>query len=85
MWYTANLTAPALHLPPPLPQVEASGTDVNVISWNGLVAHMLASGDDAGALRVWDLRAFKADGHVSQFNTHRCAAAAAATQWCVDG
>lgn len=52
-------------------QVPASDTDVNVISWNRLVGYMLASGDDAGALRVWDLRAFKEGGFVSQFNFHK--------------
>jgi hypothetical protein len=36
---------------------------------------MLASGADDGGLRVWDLRAFKEGGFVSQFNTHRCGGA----------
>lgn len=52
-------------------QVAAAEVDVNVISWNRLVAYMLASGDDGGALRVWDLRAFKAGGAVSTFTTHK--------------
>jgi ribosome assembly protein RRB1 len=55
-------------------QVPAADCDVNVISWNRLVGYMLASGADDGGLRVWDLRAFKEEGFVSQFNTHRCAA-----------
>jgi ribosome assembly protein RRB1 len=32
-------------------------TDVNVITWNQLHSHLIASGDDGGLLRVWDLRA----------------------------
>jgi ribosome assembly protein RRB1 len=52
-------------------QVAAADCDVNVISWNRLVGYMLASGADDGGLRVWDLRAFKEGGFVSQFNTHR--------------
>jgi ribosome assembly protein RRB1 len=52
-------------------QVSASETDVNVISWNRLVGYMVASGDDGGLMRVWDLRAFKEGGYVSQFNFHK--------------
>ncbi|KAF8065712.1 grwd1 [Scenedesmus sp. PABB004] len=52
-------------------QVPAAECDVNVLSWNRLVTYMLASGADDGGLRVWDLRSFKAGGHVSQFNFHR--------------
>jgi WD40 repeat protein len=55
-------------------QVPAAECDVNVISWNRLVGYMLASGADDGGLRVWDLRAFKEGGFVSQLNTHRCGA-----------
>jgi ribosome assembly protein RRB1 len=36
---------------------KASSTDVNVISWNAHVAHLLATGDDAGRFATWDLRA----------------------------
>ncbi|KAF6264703.1 WD40-repeat-containing domain protein [Scenedesmus sp. NREL 46B-D3] len=52
-------------------QVPAADCDVNVISWNRLVGYMLASGADDGGLRVWDLRAFREGGFVSQFNFHR--------------
>eukprot|EP00879_Flechtneria_rotunda_P014031 GHRR01014658.1.p1 GENE.GHRR01014658.1~~GHRR01014658.1.p1 ORF type:complete len:366 (+),score=106.34 GHRR01014658.1:218-1315(+) len=55
----------------PMLQVLAAGCDVNVISWNRLVAYMLASGADDGGLRVWDLRSFKEGGFVSQFNFHK--------------
>ncbi len=37
---------------------QAHDTDVNVISWNRLVAYMMASGADDGTLRIWDLRSF---------------------------
>lgn len=35
---------------------KASEVDVNVISWNGSVGHLLATGDDSGRLGTWDLR-----------------------------
>ena len=44
--------------------------DVNVIAWNVLTPHTLASGGDEGRLRVWDLRAFEQP--VADFNHHRC-------------
>ena len=40
---------------------KAHGADVNVISWNGRVANLLASGADDGVFSVWDLRAFGKD------------------------
>ena len=43
--------------------------DVNVIAWNVLTPHTLASGGDEGRLRVWDLRAFLQP--VADFNHHR--------------
>jgi hypothetical protein len=61
----------AWHALPAVLQVAASDTDVNVISWNRLVGYMVASGDDGGLMRVWDLRAFKEGGYVSQFNFHK--------------
>lgn len=44
---------------------------MNVIAWNVLTPHTLASGGDEGRLRVWDLRAFEQP--VADFNHHRCA------------
>jgi WD40 repeat protein len=38
--------------------LQAHDSDVNVISWNRLVAYMLASGSDDGGLKIWDLRSF---------------------------
>ncbi|PRP74791.1 glutamate-rich WD repeat-containing protein [Planoprotostelium fungivorum] len=37
----------------------AADRDVNVISWNRSVPYLLASGDDAGIFKVWDLRSLK--------------------------
>ena len=60
--------------------VTAHAADVNVISWNALASHTLASGGDDGVLRVWDLRAFSADraaneaSFVANFAYHRQAA-----------
>ena len=36
----------------------ASDCDINVISWNAAeqTRYLLASGDDKGELRIWDLR-----------------------------
>ena len=39
-----------------LPRAHGRGVDVNVLGWNALAGHMLASGGDDGGLRVWDLR-----------------------------
>jgi ribosome assembly protein RRB1 len=33
--------------------------DINVISWNPNYTYLLASGDDAGVLRIWDMRNLK--------------------------
>ncbi|SCV05226.1 LANO_0H02828g1_1 [Lachancea nothofagi CBS 11611] len=42
----------------PAISVQASNTDVNVISWNEKIGYLLASGDDNGTWGVWDLRQF---------------------------
>jgi ribosome assembly protein RRB1 len=34
----------------------AHDCDVNVISWNATSKFLLASGDDKGEFRIWDLR-----------------------------
>jgi len=34
----------------------AHDCDVNVISWNTEIKFLLASGDDKGEFRIWDLR-----------------------------
>ncbi|KAL0052504.1 hypothetical protein WJX82_003231 [Trebouxia sp. C0006] len=51
--------------------VNASDTDMNVISWNRMTSYILASGDEKGVLRVWDLRNFSDGGHVANFDYHR--------------
>ena len=51
--------------------VAASNTDVNVISWSRLTTYILASGDDAGVMRVWDLRNLADGAHVANFAYHR--------------
>jgi ribosome assembly protein RRB1 len=38
---------------------QAANCDVNVISWNALVPHLIASGADDGSFRVWDLRSLR--------------------------
>jgi len=35
---------------------QASDCDINVISWNTTAKFLLASGDDKGEFRIWDLR-----------------------------
>ena len=35
---------------------KASDCDINVISWNSNTKFLLASGDDKGEFRIWDLR-----------------------------
>ncbi len=51
---------------------KAHDVDVNVISWNQNVTYLLASGDDNGLFKVWDLRSFKktAPEPVAQFHWH---------------
>ncbi len=39
--------------------ITAHDADVNVIAWNRLVPHLLVSGADDGAIKVWDLRNFR--------------------------
>ena len=51
--------------------VTASTTDLNVISWNRMTSYILASGDDKGALKVWDLRNFTEGSHVANFDYHK--------------
>ena len=51
--------------------VQASDTDLNVISWNSMTSYILASGDDKGILRVWDLRNFSSGSHVANFDYHK--------------
>eukprot|EP00210_Caulerpa_lentillifera_P004192 g3998.t1 len=51
--------------------VEASVTDVNVISWSASVDYMLASGDDNGVLRIWDLRKFQSSESIAEFEFHK--------------
>ena len=62
------------------PRLQAHDSDVNVISWNKLVSYMVASGADDGTLRIWDLRAFTQDGHVSHFAFHKDSVTS--VEWC---
>lgn len=68
------VTNPASH------SAQAHDTDVNVISWNKLVAYMMASGADDGTLRIWDLRSFSQGSHVSHFAFHK--GPVTSVQWC---
>ena len=67
----------ALLIPSPL---QAHDSDVNVISWNRLVSYMVASGADDGTLRIWDLRSFSQDSHVSHFAFHK--GSVTSVEWC---
>jgi len=53
--------------------IQASSTDVNVITWNKKASYLLASGGDDGIFNVWDLRTFtssKAPSPVATFKWH---------------
>ena len=54
-------------------KIHTNGADVNVLSWNKLVANLLATGGDDGVLSVWDLRHFS--GHdlnpLARFTPHK--------------
>jgi len=51
--------------------VAAHKSDVNVISWNRKVSHLLCSGADDGIVKVWDLRNFKSTSPAANFKWHR--------------
>ncbi|SCU96875.1 LAME_0F17744g1_1 [Lachancea meyersii CBS 8951] len=60
----------------PAISVQASDTDINVISWNEKIGYLLASGDDNGTWGVWDLRQFSPSTAasvtpVAQYNFHK--------------
>jgi ribosome assembly protein RRB1 len=40
----------------PIMMQQVSNTDVNVLSWNKTVSHLIATGDDSGVLLVTDMR-----------------------------
>lgn len=54
-------------------KIHANGADVNVLSWNKLVANLLATGGDDGVLSVWDLRHFSGDDikPLARFTPHK--------------
>lgn len=45
--------------------------DINVISWNRKVSHLLCSGADDGIVKVWDLRNFKSTSPAANFKWHK--------------
>lgn len=47
----------------------AHDCDVNVISWNTTTKFLLASGDDKGEFRIWDLRQLKANTKNQNFDS----------------
>ena len=49
-----------------------ASVDINVISWNAKVSHLLASGADDGEFKIWDLRTFKSGKNesISSFKWH---------------
>ncbi|KAI7868744.1 WD40-repeat-containing domain protein [Spinellus fusiger] len=55
IWDTRNKKRSAV-------SIRASGTDVNVITWNKKASYLLASGHDDGIFSVWDLRMFQSAG-----------------------
>ncbi|KAH3680768.1 hypothetical protein WICMUC_000119 [Wickerhamomyces mucosus] len=61
----------------PAISVQASKTDVNVISWCDKINYLLASGDDDGKWGIWDLRNFKPGqaqaSPVAQYDFHKSA------------
>lgn len=73
IWDVRQYRKPAISMP------ACHGTsDVNVIAWNRLESHLLASGGDDGIIKVWDLRALAASNNSSNNNNNAGAAAAAA-------
>ena len=60
--------------------VTAAACDVNVIAWNRRVPYLLASGDDQGNLRVWDLRSLKSGEAVGDLGWHT--EAVTSVEWC---
>ena len=50
--------------------IEAHSSDVNVISWNKISQNLLASGDDEGSFKIWDLR-FIGKEAISEIKWHQ--------------
>ncbi|KMS65580.1 hypothetical protein BVRB_034530, partial [Beta vulgaris subsp. vulgaris] len=48
----------------------AHDMDINVMSWNQSVAHLLASGCDDGSFKIWDLRQFRSGSAAGFFRWH---------------
>ncbi|XP_076458832.1 glutamate-rich WD repeat-containing protein 1-like [Babylonia areolata] len=55
IWNTQQKPAKANVLTVP----EAHSRDINVINWNRIEKHLLASGGDDGIIKIWDLRMFR--------------------------
>lgn len=50
---------------------EEHGLDINVMSWNGMVNYLVATGADDGSFRIWDLRMLANKKPVALFRWHR--------------
>ena len=60
----------------------ASDCDINVMSWNSQIKFLLASGDDKGEFRVWDLRMVKqAASSLSKGQTYKDAQSITRIRW----
>lgn len=63
--------------------VKASDTDVNVLSWNphASTSSLILTGDDAGVIKVWDLRYLKDPTHAVQAEYSWHKKAITSVQW----
>lgn len=58
-------------------KIHSNSADVNVLSWNKLVANLIATGGDDGVLSVWDLRTFSSSSSgetpspLARFTSHQ--------------
>jgi len=50
--------------------VQVHSSDVNTMAWNRKVGYLLATGSDDHSFKIWDMRSFKADTPVAQYDYH---------------